>query len=95
MNVNDGKDVIIKEFHEDGVVLEISEPVFIEKPNPNSEDDGVLLLLVLSSKSDYLSVLGAKDLTEIARAEMPDSTKATKSLHGFFADQKRFSSLNV
>ena len=55
----------------------------------------MVLLLVLSSKSDYLSVLDAKDLTEIARAEMPDSTKATKSLHGFFADQKRFSSLNV
>ena len=94
MNADDGKDVIIKEFYEEGVSLEPSEPVFIENPNPKSEDDGVLLVLILSSKNDFLSVFDAKDLTEIARAEMPDSTKAAKALHGFFADQKKFSALN-
>ena len=94
INMDDGKDVIIKEIYEEEVSLEPSEPVFIENPSPTSEDDGVLLILILSSKSDFLLVLDAKDLTELARAEMPDNMQAAKSLHGFFADRKKFSCLN-
>jgi hypothetical protein len=44
----------------------------VEKPNPVSEDDGVILVMVLSNKNDYLSVLNAKDLKEIAKAEVAE-----------------------
>jgi beta,beta-carotene 9',10'-dioxygenase len=59
-----------------GYFLFQSEPVFVEKPNPTSEDDGVLLTMVLSDKqNDFLSVLDAKTLEEIARAELPNDVK--------------------
>ncbi|CAF0792683.1 unnamed protein product [Brachionus calyciflorus] len=72
-----------------------SEPIFVENPNGSSEDDGVLLVLVLSDKNDYLSVLDAKDLKELARAEIPEQVKSAFTFHGFFADGKTFEKLNV
>lgn len=64
-----------------------SEPIFVENPEPKSEDDGVLLVMVLSDENDYLSVLDAKDMKEIARADLPSDCKAAFSFHGFFADK--------
>ena len=53
------------------------EPVFVAAPASNgaapSEDEGVLLSVVLdgSRESSFLLVLDAKDLSELARAEVP------------------------
>ncbi len=52
-----------------------SEPIFVENPNPKSEDDGVLLVMILSEEHDYLSILDAKNMNEIARAELPKGKK--------------------
>lgn len=72
---------------EEGKNIVPSEPIFVENPNPQSEDDGVLLVQVLSDDNDYLSVLDAKDMTEIARAELPKEVRSTFTFHGFFADK--------
>jgi carotenoid cleavage dioxygenase-like enzyme len=71
-----------------------SEPVFVERPNPTSEDDGVLLVMVLSDKTDFLSILDARDLKELARAELPEDVRGAFTFHGFFADQQNFNKLN-
>jgi carotenoid cleavage dioxygenase-like enzyme len=53
------------------------EPVFVAAPAANgaspSEDEGVLLSVVLDGEREtsFLLVLDAKDLSELARAEMP------------------------
>ena len=71
-----------------------SEPVFVESPNPTSEDDGVLLVMVLSDKNDFLSILDAKNLNELAQAVVPEGVLGAFTFHGFFADSKKFKSLN-
>jgi len=49
------------------------EPVFVPSPAASSEDDGVLLSIVLDIERDhsFLLVLDASTLTELARAEAP------------------------
>jgi beta,beta-carotene 9',10'-dioxygenase len=49
------------------------EPVFVPRPAANAEDDGVLLNVVLdaSQNTSYLLLLDARDLSEIARAQVP------------------------
>lgn len=49
------------------------EPVFVRCPEGDSEDDGVLLSVVLDSArgNSFLLVLDARDLREVARAEIP------------------------
>lgn len=49
------------------------EPVFIPSPNPQTEDDGVILSVALDeyNNSSFLLVLDAKSFKEIARAIMP------------------------
>lgn len=49
------------------------EPVFVAQPNPATEDDGLLLSVVLDADNDtsYLLLLDARDLSEIARALVP------------------------
>ncbi|KAK6353164.1 hypothetical protein TWF696_005152 [Orbilia brochopaga] len=61
-----------------------SEPIFVANPNGTDEDDGVLLTVVLdgSAEKSYLLMLNAKDLTEIARAEM--ETVVSFGFHGTF-----------
>jgi hypothetical protein len=44
---------------------------------------------VLSDDVDYLSVLDAKDLKEIARADLPKDVKGTFTFHGFYADKAK------
>ena len=73
-----------KKEEEESVTYLPSEPVFIERPGATSEDDGVLLTMVMSDHNDFLSILDAKDLTEIARAQLDDGVKAALTFHGFF-----------
>ncbi len=60
------------------------EPVFVAAPEPTSEDDGVLLTLVLAGERarSFLLVLDARDLSEMARAEIPQAVP--HGFHGFF-----------
>ncbi len=71
-----------------------TEPAFVESPNAKKEDDGILLVMVQSKKGDYLSILNANDMTEIARATLPEDMPAESrggfAFHGFFADTENF-----
>ena len=67
-----------------------SEPVFVAKPNAVSEDDGILIVLCLANKFDFVSILDAKDLNEIARGDIPRDISASFSFHGFFASKVNF-----
>lgn len=60
------------------------EPVFVARPNGTSEDDGVLLSLVLDGQAgrSMLLVLDARDMTELARAEI--SGPVPPGFHGNF-----------
>ncbi|KAF3929541.1 hypothetical protein ABW19_dt0204624 [Dactylella cylindrospora] len=61
-----------------------SEPIFVADPNGTEEDDGVLLTVVLDGhhEKSYLLVLNAKDLTEVARADM--DTVVSFGFHGTY-----------
>jgi hypothetical protein len=50
--------------------------------------------MVLSDKNDFLSILDAKNLNEIAQAVVPEGVLGAFTFHGFFADTKKFKSLN-
>jgi carotenoid cleavage dioxygenase-like enzyme len=93
-NVEDSSDFKEMTYFE-GENLLPCEPVFVENPNPTSEDDGVLLVITLTGKNDFLFVLDAKNLNEIARAVLPEDVKAAYTFHGFFADNRQFAKLNV
>ncbi len=58
------------------------EPVFIEAPDAVHEDDGIVATVVynLQSKISFLLILEAKEMKEIARAEI--SQAIPPSLHG-------------
>jgi carotenoid cleavage dioxygenase-like enzyme len=62
-----------------------SEPVFVECPLAQNEDDGILLVICLNETSDFLSIIDAKNLTEICRANIPNDFKASFTFHGFFS----------
>ena len=49
------------------------EPVYVARPDAQSEDDGILLTVVLdaTANNSYLLLLDARDLSEIARASVP------------------------
>ena len=95
INVENPSEVWQKSYDRDGEEYLPSEPVFAENPNPQSEDDGVLLVMVLSKKNDYLSILDAKNLNEIAQGIVPEKVLASFTFHGFFADKKAFKVLNA
>jgi carotenoid cleavage dioxygenase-like enzyme len=61
------------------------EPVFVARPDGTDEDDGVLLSVVLDGRREtsFLLVLDARDLSELARAEVPHHIPF--SFHGRFA----------
>lgn len=58
-------------WYEEGMYA--NEPVFVSRPDGQTEDDGVILSVVndLKSKKSFLLVLSAKDLKEIARVDAP------------------------
>lgn len=60
------------------------EPVFVEAPDPEGEDDGVVLSVVLDAarEASFLLVLDASSFTEVARARMPHAVP--NGFHGFF-----------
>ena len=95
LNVEDPSEFYEKKYEENGKNYLPNEPIFVENPNPQSEDDGVLLVMCLSDDNDFLSILDAKNLNEIARAVLPDNVKTTFTFHGFFADSQNFEKLNV
>uniref|UniRef100_A0AAQ6A8D0 Retinoid isomerohydrolase n=1 Tax=Amphiprion ocellaris TaxID=80972 RepID=A0AAQ6A8D0_AMPOC len=62
-----------------------SEPLFVQTPEAVDEDDGVLLTIVAapgSQRPAYLLILNAKDLSEVARAEVECSIPVT--FHGMY-----------
>ncbi|XP_071007560.1 retinal Mueller cells isomerohydrolase [Oncorhynchus clarkii lewisi] len=63
-----------------------SEPIFVQTPDSVEEDDGVLLSIVVNPGADqrpgYLLILNARDLTEIARAEVEVIIPVT--FHGMY-----------
>ncbi|KAK9702065.1 hypothetical protein K7432_011422 [Basidiobolus ranarum] len=61
-----------------------SEPIFIPRPNPTSEDDGILLSVILDGNNgtSFLLVLDAKELTEIARASFSQKHVVPIGFHG-------------
>ncbi|KAM9719083.1 retinoid isomerohydrolase [Menidia menidia] len=62
-----------------------SEPLFVQTPDGVDEDDGVLLTIVAapgSQRPAYLLILNAKDLSEIARAEVECNIPVT--FHGMY-----------
>ncbi|XP_067003223.2 beta,beta-carotene 15,15'-dioxygenase [Anabrus simplex] len=64
------------------------EPQFVSRPGAVDEDDGVLLTAVTDVRKehpDFLLVLNAEDLTEIARAEV--NVHIPNVLHGIFVSQ--------
>jgi all-trans-8'-apo-beta-carotenal 15,15'-oxygenase len=58
------------------------EPIFVPKPNPASEDDGWVLVLVFDSavKSTELVILNAQEMTVTAKVKLPFFLPA--GLHG-------------
>jgi len=62
------------------------EPIFVNRPGREAEDDGVLLSVVLDAEqgTSFLVVLDAHDLTEIARAEIPHAVLF--GYHGAYFD---------
>ncbi|KAL2097290.1 hypothetical protein ACEWY4_006497 [Coilia grayii] len=62
-----------------------SEPLFVQTPDSTDEDDGVLLSIVVAPanvRATYMIILNAKDLSEIARAEVDIITPVT--FHGMY-----------
>ncbi|HTW84307.1 MAG TPA: carotenoid oxygenase family protein [Candidatus Sulfotelmatobacter sp.] len=62
----------------------VGEPVFVGRPGAQDEDDGVLLCVGLEAAADRsaLLVLDARTLTELARAEVPQTIPY--GFHGMF-----------
>ena len=76
INVHDSNDVIEFKYGDSETALFPSEAIFVERPGAKTEDDGILLVLILSEdQNDFLSILDAKDLKELAKAEFPTNVK--------------------
>ncbi|MFZ5954008.1 MAG: carotenoid oxygenase family protein [Candidatus Dependentiae bacterium] len=78
INVNTGKSTL---WNVEGYP---TEPIFVARPGTQSEDDGIILSLVLdpAKKQSFLVILDAKDMKEIARAYAPHHIPFT--VHGYF-----------
>ena len=65
------------------------EPVFVPAPNRETEDDGVILSVVLHpvQKQSYLLVLDARSMTELGRARLPQQILI--GFHGIFFPDRR------
>jgi carotenoid cleavage dioxygenase-like enzyme len=68
LNVESGE---VDLWYEDGCYP--GEPVFVPAPSAKSEDDGLILSVVLDTSVEYsfLLILDASSFVEIARAEIP------------------------
>lgn len=69
-----------------------SEPIFVPSPNPESEDDGVLLSAAVWGREEEnkvgLLVLCAKTMTEYGRCVFTTDGPVPKCLHGWFHENK-------
>uniref|UniRef100_A0A8C7G9M7 Beta-carotene 15, 15-dioxygenase 2, like n=1 Tax=Oncorhynchus kisutch TaxID=8019 RepID=A0A8C7G9M7_ONCKI len=66
-----------------------SEPVFVPAPNATEEDDGVVMSIIITprtEKSTFLLVLDAKTFTELGRAEVP--VNIPFGTHGVFNEMQ-------
>ena len=65
------------------------EPVFIANPHAHTEDDGVILSVVLDAQrqQSFLLVLDAQEFKEIARAEVPHHIPF--GIHGFYSAHEK------
>ncbi|XP_058120242.1 carotenoid isomerooxygenase isoform X1 [Anopheles ziemanni] len=65
-----------------------SEPIFVPAPDPQSEDDGVVLAAMVWGREEQnrvgLLVLDAKTFTELGRCEFTTPGPVPKCLHGWF-----------
>ncbi|KAL9692872.1 hypothetical protein quinque_012157 [Culex quinquefasciatus] len=65
-----------------------SEPIFVPAPDPQSEDDGVVLAAMVWGRDEEnrvgLLVLDGKTFTELARSEFETPGPVPKCLHGWF-----------
>ncbi|UQZ82612.1 Carotenoid cleavage oxygenase [Paenibacillus konkukensis] len=63
------------------------EPIFIEKPNALSEDDGVVVSVILDGKKghSFLLLLDARTFTEIGRVHVPHHIPF--GFHGMFTEE--------
>jgi beta,beta-carotene 9',10'-dioxygenase len=61
----------IKEWYQDQCYP--GEPIFVAAPNAKTEDDGVILSVILDAQKEisFLLILNAQTFTEIARAHVP------------------------
>uniref|UniRef100_A0A8C6TB64 Beta-carotene oxygenase 1 n=1 Tax=Neogobius melanostomus TaxID=47308 RepID=A0A8C6TB64_9GOBI len=62
-----------------------SEPIFISRPNGESEDDGVVVVSVTNSNPDqscFIVILDGKTLKEVARGNVKG--RLYRDMHGFF-----------
>uniref|UniRef100_A0A7N6BVG0 Beta-carotene oxygenase 1 n=1 Tax=Anabas testudineus TaxID=64144 RepID=A0A7N6BVG0_ANATE len=63
----------------------LSEPVFIPRPNGESEDDGVVLISAIKSSPDqssFILILDGRTFKELARAYV--NAELQMDMHGFF-----------
>ncbi|KAK3105013.1 hypothetical protein FSP39_015172 [Pinctada imbricata] len=67
-----------------------SEPVFVQNPDSQDEDGGVILSAVNSINDDvapFLLVLDASSFNEIGRVKFPDVDRFVNDIHGIFRNE--------
>ncbi|XP_076031464.1 carotenoid-cleaving dioxygenase, mitochondrial-like [Oratosquilla oratoria] len=68
--------------------MQVSEPIFVERPGATEEDDGVVLASLLNemeSKEVLMVVLDGKTFKELAVVNFKTAGVVTKEFHGLFA----------
>lgn len=69
------------------------EALFVSRPNPDAEDDGYLLELLMKQDRAALLILDAKSMTEMARLHMPQ--RVPFGVHACWLNQAQISKLDV
>ncbi|CAG0914101.1 unnamed protein product [Notodromas monacha] len=71
-----------------------SEPIFITAPHPRSEDDGVVLSVLLRAKGldkqVTLLILDARSFKELGRVDFEADGPVPKDLHGWYFPTKKY-----
>ncbi len=64
--------------------MTVGEPIFVANPSASHEDEGVLIVLAshLKRNESKIVVLDARQLKELARADLPQAIPP--ALHGWF-----------
>ncbi|KAI1301196.1 Beta,beta-carotene 9',10'-oxygenase [Halotydeus destructor] len=67
-----------------------SEPIFVESPTAETEDDGIVICPFVDEKNEnkgLVVILDAKTFTELARAQFETPSALTTDFHGIFCPQ--------